>query len=47
MKQNKVKLYAKALAEILAKERMLMKKNYNNFVKLLIKMGRKKKQKKF
>lgn len=45
MKQNKVKLYAKALAEILVKKNVDEKKIINNFVKLLIKDGQEKKAK--
>ena len=45
MKQNKVKLYAKALAEVLAKNGVDEKKVTNNFVKLLISAGLEKKSK--
>ena len=49
MKQNKVKLYAKALAEVLAKNDPKgtpdEKKVINNFVKLLISAGLEKKSK--
>ena len=39
MKQNKVKLYAKSLAEIILKKGIDEKKIVNNFVKLLIGSG--------
>ena len=45
MKNNKVKLYAKALAEILAKKGIDEKKVIANFVKLLVKAGLEKKLK--
>ncbi len=44
-KQNKAKLYAKALAEILAKKGIDEKKVINNFVKLLVSSGQEKKAK--
>lgn len=44
-KQNKTKLYAKALAEILAKKGIDEKKVINNFVKLLVSAGLEKKSK--
>ena len=43
MKQNKIKLYAKALAEILSQKRIDEKKITDNFVKLLVKTGLEKK----
>lgn len=46
MKHNKVKLYAKALSEILLKKGIDEKKITDNFVKLLIKTGQQKKTKK-
>jgi len=39
MKTNKIKLYAKALAEIISKKGIDDKKVVNNFVKLLVKTG--------
>ena len=47
MKQNKTKLYAKALAEILSKENSAAqgKKIIDNFLKLLAKTGQEKKAK--
>lgn len=45
MKQNKVKLYAKALAEILSKKGIDEKKVTNNFVKLLVGAGYERKSK--
>ena len=45
MKQNKIKLYAKALAEVLASKKFDEKKITNNFVKLLAKEGLEKKSK--
>ena len=44
-KQNKTKLYAIALAEILASKKFDEKKVTNNFVKLLVKDGQEKKAK--
>lgn len=45
MKTNKVKLYAKALAEILSKKGIDEDKVASNFVKLLIKSGQERKAK--
>ena len=45
MKQNKVKLYATALAEILAEKKFDEKKVTSNFVKLLVSAGLEKKSK--
>ena len=45
MKQNKVKLYAKALAAVLSGKKVDDKKVVNNFVKLLVKAGQEKKAK--
>ena len=45
MKQNKTKLYAKVLAEILSKKGIDEKKIVNNFVKLLISSGYERKSK--
>ena len=45
MKINKVKLYAKALAEVLSKKEVDEKKVVDNFVKLLVKNGQEKKAK--
>jgi len=45
MKQNKIKLYAKALAEVLVKKDVNEKKVVDNFVKLLISSGLEKKSK--
>jgi len=44
-KQNKTKLYAKALAEVLAKKGVDEKKVTSNFVKLLVSAGLEKKAK--
>lgn len=45
MKQNKVKIYAKALSEIFMKKGVDEKKIVNNFLKLLVKNGQEKKAK--
>jgi len=45
MKQNKIKLYAKALAEVVLGENVDDKKIVNNFVKILLKNGLEKKAK--
>jgi len=45
MKRNKVKIYAKALAEVLSKKGIDEKKVVNNFVKLLISAGYERKSK--
>jgi len=45
MKQNKAKLYAKALAEIILANKADGKKVVNNFVKLLVSQGLEKKAK--
>ena len=45
MKQNKVKLYAKVLSEILLKKGIDEKKVINNFVKLLVNTGYERKSK--
>ncbi len=39
MKQNKVKLFAKSLAEVISKKEIDEKKVVNNFVKLLVSSG--------
>ncbi len=44
-KQNKTKLYAKALAEVLAKKGIDEKKVVNNFAKILVDAGYEKKSK--
>ena len=44
-KQNKIKLYAKALSEILSEKKFDEKKVINNFVKLLVSSGYEKKAK--
>lgn len=44
-KQNRIKLYAKALAEVLAKKGFDEKKIINNFINLLIKSGQERKSK--
>jgi len=45
MKNNEVKLYAKALAEILVKKGIDEKKIINNFVRILVKSGQERKAK--
>jgi F0F1-type ATP synthase delta subunit len=45
MKRNKVKIYAKALAEVLSKKGIDEKKVVNNFAKLLISAGYERKSK--
>lgn len=45
MKNNKIKLYARALAEILAKKGIDENKVISNFVKILVKTGQEKKAK--
>ncbi len=45
MKANKIKLYARALAEIIAKKGIDEKKVINNFVKILVSAGLEKKTK--
>ena len=45
MKQNKTKLYAKALAEVLSGKKVDEKKVTNNFVKVLVSAGLEKKAK--
>lgn len=45
MKQNKTKLYAKALAEVLSGKKVDEKKVVNNFVKVLVSAGLEKKAK--
>lgn len=45
VKQNKIKLYARALADIVSKKGIDEKKIINNFVKLLVSTGYEKKSK--
>lgn len=44
-KKNRIKLYAKALAEVVSKKEIDKKKIVNNFINLLIKSGQEKKLK--